>query len=298
MIATLEHGVVLASVAATIAATDTTVLLRLANTLSMTTARPWSIDRARMRLAGLAYRRACQVIAVSQGAADDLVANFGADPSRVEVVANPVVGPRMLGLREASVEHPWFNSDAPPVILAVGRLTRQKNFPLLIEAFRIVHEARPVRLMILGEGEQRRELEALARRLGVAHDVALPGFDPNPFRFMGRAAAFVLSSDWEGLPGGLIQALACGAPVVSTDCPSGPREILNGGAYGRLVPTGNVTALAEAIEASLEGGRPPVDPHAWEPYTVDAAMVAYERLVARALAGPRLDREPMIERRP
>jgi glycosyltransferase involved in cell wall biosynthesis len=128
----------------------------------------------------------------------------------------------------------------------------QKDFPTLLKAFARVRAVRPARLLILGEGKERTELEVLARELGVASDVALPGFVPNPFPHMMRASVFVLSSAWEGLPGVLIEAMACGCPVVSTDCPSGPAEILDGGVYGPLVPVGDDAALAKAILSVLE----------------------------------------------
>jgi glycosyltransferase involved in cell wall biosynthesis len=106
--------------------------------------------------------------------------------------------------------------------------------------------------VLLGEGELRPELEALARSLGISSDTDMPGFDPNPFRFMARAAVYVLSSDWEGLPTALIEAMACGCPVVATDCVGGPREILNDGELGLIAPRGDVKALAAAIMATLD----------------------------------------------
>ena len=145
------------------------------------------------------------------------------------------------------------------MILGVGRLTPQKDFPTLIRAFARVRRQRPARLVIVGEGrpEARAALMRLAAELGCAEDVSLPGFTHNPFCYMAHAGVFVLSSLHEGLPGVLIQALACGAPVVSTDCPSGPREILEGGRYGRLVALGDDAAMAEAISATpVASGRP------------------------------------------
>jgi len=166
-----------------------------------------------------------------------------------------VVGAEMLEKARAPLEHPWFAPGAPPVVLGVGRLAPQKEFPTLIRAFARVRSQRPARLMILGEGktpDRRAALLALAGELGIAEDVALPGFQPNPFAYMARASLFVLSSAWEGLPGVLVQALACGCPVVSTDCPSGPAEILEQGEYGRLVAVGDEAALAEAIGSTLD----------------------------------------------
>ena len=127
-----------------------------------------------------------------------------------------------------------------------------EEFPLLLRAFAAVRQIRPVRLVLLGDGELRAELETLARSLGIAEDLDMPGFDANPFRYMARAAAFVLSSDWEGLPTALIEAMACGCPVVATDCLGGPREILNDGALGRIVSLGDVEALAAAINETLD----------------------------------------------
>jgi glycosyltransferase involved in cell wall biosynthesis len=143
----------------------------------------------------------------------------------------------------------------PPVILGVGRLTQAKDFSTLIRAVARLRAKRDCRLVILGEGELRGELEGLVRTLGLQGSAQLPGFTENPFAWMNRAALFVLSSRWEGLPNALIQAMACGAPVVSTDCQSGPDEILEGGRWGTLVPVENEEALARAMDACL--GMPP-----------------------------------------
>jgi len=139
-----------------------------------------------------------------------------------------------------------------PVILGAGRLNPQKNFSLLLRAFAGVRQQRSARLIIMGEGPQRPELEKLAQDLGVAADVALPGYVANPYAAFSRANLFVLSSDYEGLGNVLIEAMACGCPVVATDCPSGPREILSDGRYGALPPVGDAKAMAEAMACTLE----------------------------------------------
>jgi glycosyltransferase involved in cell wall biosynthesis len=139
--------------------------------------------------------------------------------------------------------------------LGVGRLVKQKDFPTLIRAFARVRAGRPVHLLLLGRaknGKKRRRLTDLIDSLGVTADVQLAGYVDNPLAYMKRAAVLVLSSAWEGLPGVLIEALACGCPIVSTDCPSGPSEILDGGKYGRLVPIGDDAAMAAAINATLD----------------------------------------------
>jgi glycosyltransferase involved in cell wall biosynthesis len=198
------------------------------------------------------YPEADRIIAVSRGVADDLRTLVGLPPERVTTVYNPVVDSELTKKAEAPIDHPWFVPGAPPVIIAVGRLTEQKDFPTLLQAFAQVRAQRQTRLLLLGEGRMRRELEALTRELGVDQDVSLPGFTSNPFAYMARAAVFVLSSTYEGLGNVLIEALACGCPVVSTDCPSGPAEILENGQYGRLVPVGDPAAMAQAIIATLE----------------------------------------------
>jgi glycosyltransferase involved in cell wall biosynthesis len=201
---------------------------------------------------------------------------------RVEVVYNPVITPAMLAQARQQPDHPWFGAGQPPVILGVGRLTRQKDFPTLIRAFAEVRRRRPARLIILGEGEDRPELEALIGELGLADHVALPGFRDNAMAYLAGSALFVLSSAWEGLPTVLIEALAAGARVVSTDCPSGPREILQDGRLGVLVPVGDAPALARAMANALDGPASTVPPDALTPFTLDAAVDNYLRLIQHA----------------
>ncbi len=198
------------------------------------------------------YPQADMVIAVSEGVADDLADCLGLRRELMAVVPNPVVSDDIQALAAEPLEHPWFAADAPPVLLAAGRLTAQKDFPTLLRAFACLMPQRDLRLIILGEGPDRALLQAEIQALGLSHRVAMPGFDPNPFRYLARARVFVLSSAWEGLPGVLIQAMACGTPVVSTDCPSGPREILEDGRLGPLVPVGDAPALAAAIARTLD----------------------------------------------
>jgi glycosyltransferase involved in cell wall biosynthesis len=208
--------------------------------------------RLSYRMVPLIYPKADLVAAVSEGVRDDLARITGIRSEQIAVLHNPVVDDAFEKSAVAEIDHPWLQSPGPPVVLGVGRFTRQKNFALLIEAFAVARKSRALRLIILGEGELRGELEAKVRALGVDEDVDLPGFDANPFRFMRHAAVYVLSSDWEGLPTTLIEAMACGTPVVSTDCESGPHEILLGGKLSRIVPVGSASALASAILATLE----------------------------------------------
>jgi glycosyltransferase involved in cell wall biosynthesis len=138
------------------------------------------------------------------------------------------------------------------VILGVGRLTEQKDFSTLMRAFTCVRAKRAARLVILGEGKLREDLEDLASKLGIQADVEMPGFVENPLQYMARASVLVLSSKYEGLPGVLIQAMACGCPVVSTDCPGGSAEILDNGKYGVLVDIGDAEGMAKAILSELD----------------------------------------------
>ncbi len=198
------------------------------------------------------YPAADSIVAVSDGVAEDLAQLAGLPRERIRTIHNPVVTEDLEQLAAEALDHPWFAPEGPPVVLGVGRLAAQKDFSTLLRAFAQVRAKRDARLVILGEGRKRRQLETLAASLEIRKDVDFPGFATNPFQYMARAGVFVLSSGYEGLPGVLIQAMACGCPVVSTDCPSGPREILQDGAQGPLVPVGDDRAMADAILAVLQ----------------------------------------------
>ncbi len=235
---------------------DTRIAIRLGTNLSAALAgRGWLKRVTRTLPMRWSYRMAERVIAVSRGVAEDTARVTGLPPERISVAHNPVITPRLLALACEPVEHPWLGEPEAPVILGAGRLTRQKDFPTLIRAFAQARAARPCRLIILGDGGQRNELLALAAELGVAGDLDLPGFAANPYAWMRAADLFVLSSRWEGSPNVLTEAMACGTPVVSTDCPSGPRETLQDGRFGPLVAVGDAAALGQAILDTL--ARPP-----------------------------------------
>lgn len=195
------------------------------------------------------YPWADAIVAVSDGVADDLARTAGLPRERITTIYNPALAED--DMRPEQTGHPWFAANAPPVVLGAGRLEEQKDFPTLLRAFARVRRQCPARLIILGEGRRRAELEALAARLQIGADVELRGWVDNPYGYMRQAAVFVLSSIHEGLPNVLLEALACGCPVVSTDCPSGPAEILARGRYGALAPVGDDAALAQAILATL-----------------------------------------------
>lgn len=227
------------------------------------------------------YPWADSIVAVSGGVADDLATTVNLPCNRIKVIYNPVVTPNLILKAQTTVDHAWFSSKESPVILGVGRLTKQKNFPTLIKAFAIAQKNCSARLMILGEGEERLQLEALVKELGLEDKVSLLGFVNNPFAYMAQANLFVLSSAWEGLPTVLIEAMAVGTPVVSTNCKSGPEEILAGGKYGNLVPVGDVEGLAQAMLATLNNPIAPevLQSRAKEEFSQEKSTTEYLKLL-------------------
>lgn len=254
LLSTLNHANIVALWARKLARVPNRLVVRVAANLSQSASNASSArGRLMPRLIHKFYPWADAVVAISQGVADDLVKTARLPRERIQVIYNPVVTPEILEKAEEPLNHPWFAPGEPPVILSVGRLTKQKDYPTLIRAFALVCRERPARLMILGEGEERPKLEALVRELDLDEDVSLPGFVDNPYAYMARSAVFVLSSAWEGFGNVLVEAMAVGTPVVSTDCPSGPAEILEGGKWGKLVPVGDANAMAQAILSTLSG---------------------------------------------
>lgn len=226
------------------------------------------------------YARADAITAVSNGVAEDIARSIRLPRSRITTLHNPTLTPDFADRMAVPTDHPWFATGAPPVLLGVGRTTFQKDFPNLLRAFARVRADRPARLAIIGETneKQTRVLHELAAALGVADDVQLLGYQRNPIPYMRGAAVFVLSSRYEGFPNVLLEAMACGTPVVSTDCPSGPSEILDDGRYGPLVPVGDDSALAASINAVLDA---PPDP---DRLRTRAAMFDYESAIDGYLA--------------
>ena len=201
--------------------------------------------RLMVQLVPLLYRFADLVTSVSAGVADDLQGYIR--NREIVPLYNPVVDNGLLAQTKKEVDEPWLRSHGRPVILAVGRLGPEKDYPTLLKALKLMREKAHARLIILGEGRERANLEKMIASLGLEGAVKMPGFAENPYAYMSRADVFVLSSVREGLPNVLIEAMACRVPVVSTDCPYGPREILEGGRFGKLVPVGEPRALADAI---------------------------------------------------
>lgn len=280
LVSSLDFASIVALWARRLAGIPIRVLINEQNTISIS-ARKSVRRRERIvpRLAKHFYPWADYVTGNSQGVADDLSQVIGLPRERIKVLYNPVVTPELQKKARVPLNHPWFEDGQSPVVLAVGRLTKQKDFPTLIRAFAQARQARPARLLILGEGADRPALEALVNQLGLNDDVAMPGFVENPYPYMRRASLYVLPSRWEGLPTVLIEALYCGPPVIATDCPSGPREILADGQHGLLVPVGDVKALAQAIESGLAGKSPLPTNKSWHPYSLDVVVDQYISLL-------------------
>lgn len=280
LVSSMSHANMIALWAGKLAGRNTPVVVTVHNTMSESTRQlSWLGGAIEPRLLRLFYPWAASVVAVSRGAADDLARTSGLPRERVQVVYNPVITPGLLAIAGRDPGHPWLGDGQPPVIIGVGRLTAQKDFPTLIRAFAELRKRRMARLIILGEGEDRPGLEALADQLGVRPDVELPGFRDDAMALMARSSLFVLSSAWEGLPTVLIEALAVGTRVVSTDCPSGPREILQDGRLGALVPVGDPASLAAAMLDALSRPAMPIGAETLAPYTREAAVDNYLRVI-------------------
>ena len=228
-----------------------------------------------LRRARCAYPHADAAVGVSRGVASNLTEAVGAPVDRVHTIYNPVVSEALVRDVDKPCGHPWLDEPGPQVILAAGRLSEQKDFPTLLAAFARLREHCPARLVVLGKGHLRPELELQARELRITEHVDFPGFVHNPYAFMAKASLFVLSSRHEGLPTVLIEAMACGCPVVSTDCPFGPDEILESGRWGELVPVGDDWALSEAMLRTLE------KPHPRDALRKRAAVFSIDQAVAR-----------------
>ena len=205
--------------------------------------RSWAV----LQLARTVYRFADAIIANSEAVVADLSQNLNVPKGRMHLVYNPLNIPQLQRLSEQTVDHPWCERGTAPIVLAVGSLTPLKDFPSLVRAFSSVRSKRDCRLVILGEGPDRATLELLIRQLQLEEYVYLPGFVRNPFSWMRHAGVLVSSSLTEGCPNALMQALACGTPVIGTDCVGGSAEILEGGKWGQLVPVGDADAIAEAV---------------------------------------------------
>jgi glycosyltransferase involved in cell wall biosynthesis len=240
---TMTSASILAVLACRLSGTGTRVVIRHASILGKRQ-RPW--------LVRLVYPLADGIIAQSAGMAQDLVEQARLPAERIHVIHNPTVNDGILRSAAEPVDHPWFVDHDRPVVVAVGRLAKMKGFEVLISAFSRVHRRMDCRLVILGEGDARASLEAQMSKLGLQNDIWMPGFLHRPLRYVARSDVFVLSSRVEGFSNAMVEALALGTPVVSTNAPGGSAEILEDGYWGALVPVGDDEAMAEAIIGTIE----------------------------------------------
>jgi glycosyltransferase involved in cell wall biosynthesis len=230
-----------------------------------------SASRAKMLAIRLLYPRSDLVISVSEGVQADLVAHFGLPLAKARAIHNPIDIERVREEAKADPGHPWLpGTPDRPVLVAVGKLQVAKGYPYLLEAFRRIRQRVPARLIILGEGPERGAIEAVIARHDLADDVALLGFQTNPYQYLARSSLFVHAALWEGFPNVLVEAMACGLVVVSTDCPSGPAEVITSGRDGLLVPVADAPALARAVLELLE-----------RPDRLDAMRIAAAQTVTR-----------------
>lgn len=280
LLSTLGHANIIALIAGRLCCLTMRVVIREATTPSAANSH---LPRLSSHFYPLLVRRfypcSAAVVAVSHGVAEDLIGTYGLPRERIHVIYNPVNIHEVQSKAEEPADHPWFAAGKPPVLLGVGRLTAAKDYVTLIRAFSLVRQQRNVRLVIAGEGEERSRLEALIRELGLAADVDLPGFIRNPISLMARARIFILSSNREGLPNALIQAMFVGTPLISTDCLSGPREILQGVQNSCLVPVGNANTLAEAIFSFLDNDITATTPPAAGRFASETVINSYLQLL-------------------
>lgn len=276
-------GILACRLAKILAGVRTQVVVSVHNNLSQEAQNLNSLKRRWVpKLIRWVYPFADLVIAVSNGVADDLAA-LGIRQSQIRVIYNPIVTPDFYAQAEESPEHDWFTGDSPiSVILGVGRLEKQKDFATLIRAYSIVKQQLPARLMILGEGSEQEKLMGLCRQLQLGSaEVTFPGFVDNPLAYMSGASVCVLSSAWEGFGNVLVESMGVGTPVVSTDCPSGPAEILADGVYGPLVPVSDVQQMAAAIVETLKR---PVASHKLQTRAADFSLQTVLKAYREALA--------------
>lgn len=216
------------------------------------------IDRFAEFLTGFLYRYADRVVGVSRGVTRSLEETLRLKPGQAVTIYNPVWTTTLEDKMRAQVEHRWFRDDHIPVAIACGRLEKQKDYPTLLRAVRYLWDRNsPIRLLILGEGGQEESLKQYCSELELVDAVEFLGFQPNPYAYFSQSNIFVLSSEWEGFGNVLVEALAAGLPIVSTDCPAGPREILAEGQFGVLAPVGDHVSLGKAIVNALQN---PPDP--------------------------------------
>lgn len=283
LIANMEHMNIMALAARAIARSAVRIIVSQHSTVTELAKRPSWQFRVLRPLYATFLRFADGIVAVSRGVCDDLARFAFLDRKRITVIYNGVIGLDHHQRAACTPEHAWFSSPGP-IVAAAGRLTVEKDFATLLQAVSQVRSEPEVRLLLLGEGPLRAELQALAKSLGIEARVSMPGFADDPLPSIRAARLLVSSSRFEGFGNILAEALGCGTPVVSTNCPYGPAEILENGRYGTLVPVGDSSALARAIEVALvqEPDRETLIAHS-ATFSIETCAEAYLALFERLL---------------
>lgn len=247
------------------------------------------------RLAGLRhlliktlYKKADRIVAVSQGVRNDLQYNFAVPTEKLRVVHNSIDFSVIREMLNQSPQHLWYSQKDQPIIIAIGRLVPYKRYDIILKAFAKVRKIIPCRLVILGEGPLLQELMELSRTLEISDDVAFLGFQSNPYSFLTRSDVLVLTSDFEGFGNVIVEAMACGVPVVATRCPFGPGEIITNKLNGLLVPIGDIEAISNSLRTVLQNHslREPLAIEGEKranDFTLEIMINAYEKLFTEAL---------------
>jgi glycosyltransferase involved in cell wall biosynthesis len=256
---------------------ETKILVSVSSSLSQFIENNAWRNRLMIKIMQWCYPSADAILSKSEGMRKHYIERLSLPKEKVHVVPNPVITPEFYIKANERIDHPWFKAGQPPVILGVGRLDWTKDFPTLIRAFAELRKNMDVRLMILGEGTDRPKLEEMVRELDIKKDVLLPGFVKNPYKYMKKANVFVLSSQSEGFGLVLVEAMACGCPVVSTDC-HGPIDILAHGKWGRIVPVKDYHAMALAIEKAIYDS-PATGITRAKHFTIDRAADAFLHII-------------------
>lgn len=280
LLSTLFHANVAALVAVAFSRVPVRTAVRQPSMFNLGVGRKKTLkDRGVAYLLKRTVGKAGAVVALNAAMAAELSDTMQLPLGQIEIINNPVPTERIAAKSEDRLDHPWFASGEPPVILSVGRLTYAKGLADLIDAFADVRRQRPARLVILGEGGLREELEARINKQGLGDDVAMPGFEANPYKYMRRAAVFVLPSRWEGFPNVLVEAMACGAPVIATNCPGGSAEILEDGRWGTLVPVGDSKAMSTAIIDTIKAKTHPDARSRLSEFSIDTIVDRYMQVL-------------------
>lgn len=253
LISAQTHASLIAMWARTLSCVDTWNILVEVTTMSLNYGlEPGFRNKLIPIFARLFYRFADAIVCLTRGIEEDLRKMTALKDKIIYRIYNPVLPDDIFEKMNEKVDHPWFDGSSVPILVTLGRLTAAKDHPNLLRAFALARDQREIKLLILGDGAERGKLESLAKSLKIENDVHFLGFVKNPYPYLTQSDVFVLSSAWEGLSHVLIEAMACGLSIVSTDCKSGPVEVLEDGKYGILVPVGDSMALAQGILEALD----------------------------------------------